>query len=31
MTGGALRQDLTMGVEHLREWKRIALVTDIGG
>jgi hypothetical protein len=30
MTGGALWQDLKMGVEHLRAWKRIALVTDIG-
>jgi SpoIIAA-like len=30
MTGGALWQDLKMGVEHLRSWKRIALVTDIG-
>jgi SpoIIAA-like len=29
MTGGALWQDLKMGVEHLRSWKRIALVTDI--
>jgi predicted RNase H-like HicB family nuclease len=30
MTGGALWQDLKMGVEHLRGWKKIALVTDIG-
>jgi hypothetical protein len=30
MSGGALWQDLKMGVEHLRAWKRIALVTDIG-
>ncbi|HEU5266111.1 MAG TPA: STAS/SEC14 domain-containing protein [Jatrophihabitans sp.] len=30
MSGGALWQDLKMGVEHLRNWKRIALVTDIG-
>jgi hypothetical protein len=29
ITGGALWQDLKMGVEHLRSWKRIALVTDI--
>ena len=29
MTGGALWQDLKMGMEHLRAWKRIALVTDI--
>lgn len=30
MTGGALWQDLKLGVEYLRAWKRIALVTDIG-
>ena len=29
MTGGALWQDLKVGFEHLRSWKRIALVTDI--
>jgi hypothetical protein len=29
MTGGALWQDLKMGVEHFRAWKRVALVTDI--
>ena len=29
MSGGAVRQDLKMGIEHLRSWKRIALVTDI--
>lgn len=29
LTGGALWQDLTMGVEHLGAWKRIALVTDV--
>ncbi|MFG2819696.1 STAS/SEC14 domain-containing protein [Kitasatospora sp. NPDC048365] len=29
MSGGALWQDLRLGVEHLRAWKRIALVTDI--
>jgi SpoIIAA-like len=29
MSGGALRQDLKVGWEHLRAWKRIALVTDI--
>jgi hypothetical protein len=29
MSGGALWQDLKMGAEHLRAWKRIALVTDI--
>jgi hypothetical protein len=29
MTGGALWEDLTMGIEHFRAWKRIALVTDI--
>ena len=29
MSGGALWQDLKLGVEHFRAWKRIALVTDI--
>lgn len=29
MTGGALWQDLKVGFEHLRGWKRIAVVTDI--
>ena len=29
LSGGALWQDLKVGVEHLRGWKRIALVTDI--
>jgi hypothetical protein len=29
MSGGALWQDLKVGVEHLRGWKRIAVVTDI--
>jgi hypothetical protein len=29
LTGGALWQDLKVGVEHLHAWKRIALVTDI--
>ena len=29
LTGGALWQDLKMGVEHWGAWKRIALVTDI--
>jgi hypothetical protein len=29
LTGGALWQDLKMGLEHLRAWKRMALVTDI--
>jgi SpoIIAA-like len=29
LTAGALWEDLKMGVEHLRGWKRIALVTDI--
>jgi hypothetical protein len=29
LSGGALWQDLRMGVEHLTGWKRIALVTDI--
>jgi hypothetical protein len=30
MSGGALWQDLKIGLEHLRSWKRVALVTDIG-
>ena len=30
MSGGALWQDLKTGIEYLRAWKRIALVTDIG-
>lgn len=29
MSGGALWQDLKLGIEHLRACKRIALVTDI--
>jgi hypothetical protein len=29
MTPAALWQDLKVGVEHFRAWKRIALVTDI--
>ncbi len=29
MSGGALWEDLKIGVPHLRDWKRIALVTDI--
>lgn len=29
MSGGAMWQDLKVGIEHLRAWKRIALVTDI--
>jgi SpoIIAA-like len=29
MSGGALWQDLKVGMEHFRAWKRIALVTDI--
>jgi hypothetical protein len=29
LTGGAMWQDLKMGLEHLRAWKRMALVTDI--
>ncbi len=29
-TTGALWQDLKMGVENWRAWKRIALVTDVG-
>jgi hypothetical protein len=30
MSGGALWEDLKVGFQHLRSWKRIALVTDIG-
>ena len=31
MSGGPLsREDLKMGVEHIRAFKRIAVVTDIG-
>jgi hypothetical protein len=29
LTGGALWQDLKMGVEHWRAWKKIALVSDV--
>jgi hypothetical protein len=29
LSAGALWQDLKIGIEHLRGWKRIALVTDI--
>jgi SpoIIAA-like len=29
LSGGALWQDLRLGVEHLTGWERIALVTDI--
>ncbi len=29
MSGGAVWQDLKLGMEHLRSWKRIAVVTDI--
>ena len=29
MSGGALWQDLRVGVQHFRSWKRIAVVTDI--
>ena len=29
MSGGALWQDLTVGIEHFRAWHRIALVTNI--
>src|SRR6516165_4934596 len=29
MSGEALWQDLKVGIEHFRAWKRIALVTDI--
>jgi hypothetical protein len=30
MTPGALWQDLKVGVEHFRAWKRIAVITDLG-
>jgi SpoIIAA-like len=30
LSGGAVWQDLKMGMEHLRSWKRLALATDIG-
>ena len=29
ITPGAMWQDLSMGIEHLSGWKRIALVTDV--
>jgi SpoIIAA-like len=29
MSGGAVWEDLKVGAEHFRAWKRIALVTDI--
>jgi hypothetical protein len=29
VSGGALWQDLKMGVEHWKAWKRIAVVTDV--
>jgi len=29
MSGGALWQDLKVGIEHFRAWKKIGLVTDI--
>ena len=29
LSEGAAWQDLTMGMEHLRKWRRIALVTDL--
>jgi hypothetical protein len=29
LSGGALWQDLKMGVEHWGKWKRVALVTDV--
>lgn len=30
MSGGALWEDLKVGLHHLSSWKRIAVVTDIG-
>jgi hypothetical protein len=29
LSGGAVWQDLKLGVEHLRAWKRVAVVTDL--
>ena len=29
ISGGAIWQDLKIGIEHFRSWKRIALITDI--
>jgi hypothetical protein len=29
MSGGAVWQDLKVGIEHFRAWKRIAVVTDV--
>lgn len=29
LSGGALWEDLKIGFQHLRSWKRIALITDI--
>jgi hypothetical protein len=29
MSGGAVWEDLKLGVQHIRAWKRIALVTDV--
>ncbi len=29
MTGSAVWEDLKVGFEHLRKWRRVALVTDI--
>ncbi|MFE0458586.1 STAS/SEC14 domain-containing protein [Kitasatospora sp. NPDC058965] len=29
MSGGAVWEDLKLGAEHLRAWKRVALVTDL--
>jgi hypothetical protein len=29
MSAGAVWQDLKVGVEHLRAWKRIAVITDV--
>lgn len=30
LSGGAIWQDMKMGTDHLRAWKRTALVTDVG-
>jgi SpoIIAA-like len=29
MSGGALWEDLKLGIEHLRAWRRVAVVTDL--
>jgi hypothetical protein len=29
MSGGAWWQDMKLGIEHFRAWKRVALITDV--